>query len=562
MKLYKVIIVWLIASASFVSAAGFAETAGDTNGDFSLTLLHSNDGESALLANDYSGSIAQFATVMSRLKEESGDIPTVIVSAGDNYLAGIQYTASRGVYDAEALTAIGYDVAAIGNHEFDMGTEGFARFLEAAEFPFVSSNLDFSEEPDLARFAGRKIFPYLIKEFDGVKVGFIGGTTESIRYISSPGKNIKIHDIKESLENAVAELESEGVHIIVSLSHLQNVGEEKELAGSISGVDVFVAGGGDNLLGNANNEYLVRENRDGQLVADTPEAPYPYETVSPRGEPVVVVATDGSYNYIGRLVVRFNKKGHISAIDPISGPVGVPNTVASEPSLERNIVQPVQKIIDSFRTQTVATTQYGLDGSRSAVRTTESSFGNIIADAFLQISRKHSDSPVHFAATNGGGIRNDVVLPQGSDITHYDILTALPFSNYLTLLKNLNSEEIHDIFEFSVAELPARNGRFLQVSGIHVQYDSSRPSGDRVREIRIGDEIIVKDGEPQMKYRNFTLVTNSFIAAGGDGYGQLGLKAELESLPYSYADALKLYLEEQKVVVAPEDVGTRLVDLN
>lgn len=86
-----------------------------------LTIVHSSDGESALVADDYSGSVAQFATVVKSIVKEVGEDNSVVVSSGDNFLAGIEYATSEGAYDARALSRIGFEVSAIGNHEFDFG---------------------------------------------------------------------------------------------------------------------------------------------------------------------------------------------------------------------------------------------------------------------------------------------------------------------------------------------------------------------------------------------------------------------------------------------------------
>ena len=523
---------------------------------FVLTLLHNNDGESALLADDYSGSVAQFARVITDIRDELGADNTLIVSAGDNFLAGVEYAASQGRFDARALNLSGIEASAIGNHEFDFGPEGLERFLEEADFTFVSSNLDFSHEPGLNRFVGEKIFPYAIIEKAGNSIGLIGATTEQISYISSPGKVI-INDVKTALQEAADTLTEKGIRVIIALTHLQNVDEEKALAQSINGVDIFVAGGGDNLLGNASNSYLVRQDRDGNDVVDSPEEPYPFVTTSPAGEPVVVVATDGSYNYVGRLVVSFDEDGLVQSVDDtLSGPIAITPDLPSDATIEREILDEVQGIIDSFAEDVVGIAANGLDGTRGLVRTQETTMGNAISDSYLTVARETHD--VDFAFTNGGGIRRSIIIPAGGEVTMSDVLTALPFTNFLTVVEGLTVEQIKAIFEHSVAELPEAGGRFLQVAGIEVMYDSSAPVGDRVHTLTIDDMVIFDDVTSVSG--TFNAVTNSFVADGGDGYEVLDAVAADDkiNIGYSYSQAFEQYLRVKKNLTV--DIEGRLVD--
>ncbi len=534
--------------------------------DFTITILHSNDGESAILENSYSGSIAQFATVLDRLRDEAGNSEVVVISAGDNYLAGLQYGASEGIFDARALSIMGFDVSAIGNHEFDFGPEGFYRFAQEADFPFVSANLDFSRDPKLAALVDTKLKSSIVKQYGKVRVGFIGATTESLPVISSPGKNISIADVEESLQQEVNKLLADGVSIIISLSHLQNVDEEKELASRINGVDVFVAGGGDNLLGNDHNDYLIREMRDGTKVADTPEEPYPYRTNSPNGDPVLVVATDGSYNYIGRLVVTFNSKGVIKSVDTKkTGPVAVHPNEKPHPIIQKDIVVPVKNTIADFNKEILAKTKVGLDGTRALIRTRETTMGRAITDAYLAVADA-LNAPVDFAITNGGGVRNSVVLSAGSEVSKYDVYNILPFSNYLTVLSDLSAQDVLDIFEHSVSSLPEAGGQFMQAAGIVVTYRSSQPAGSRVTSIRIGDKGIVRDGKVVDSKGRYSLVTNSFIAAGGDGYSTFKNHPveKKVNLGVSYTVAFEEYLKRsaKNGVFTLLDREKSLVDLS
>ncbi|MBA2350150.1 MAG: hypothetical protein H0V81_17895 [Solirubrobacterales bacterium] len=149
---------------------------------FKLTLLHNNDGESKYATGDSVanyGGVARFKTVVDRLRAEADAVPavtdqdkgTLVVSSGDNFLAGSGFTASlrrnqatgAPYYDSLALTAIGYDAATLGNHEYDFGPDVLSTFIEGTDgtFPFLAANVDTSGEPALQALRARAGSPTL-----------------------------------------------------------------------------------------------------------------------------------------------------------------------------------------------------------------------------------------------------------------------------------------------------------------------------------------------------------------------------------------------------------------
>nr|HMQ55248.1 bifunctional metallophosphatase/5'-nucleotidase [Anaerolineae bacterium] len=195
-KFRFLVIVGLLAALIGVSPVGAQE-----EGEFTLTILHNNDGESQLLhagsgLEDFGG-VARFATLVNQLRTEavdgSGNTGVVLLSSGDNFLAGPELEASleKGVpyYDSTAIKLLDYDAMAIGNHEFDFGPDVLANFIEGVEgaFPFVSANLDFSGESALqAMVDSGNIVKSTIIDEEGQQIGVVGATTPSIPFISSP----------------------------------------------------------------------------------------------------------------------------------------------------------------------------------------------------------------------------------------------------------------------------------------------------------------------------------------------------------------------------------------
>ena len=188
-------------------------------GFFRLTILHNNDGESQLVnlgpgLEDFGG-VALFAAVVDREKQvvasdeaAAGESGVIMVSSGDNFLAGAEFTAGRRAdtfYDAQALDLIGYDAIALGNHDFDFGPEVLAEFIKqvaTSRVSFLSSNLDFSGEPALRDLLDEgRIAESVVVE--GERIGIIGAITPTLAIVSSPRKIKIISDVPGEVQAEV-----------------------------------------------------------------------------------------------------------------------------------------------------------------------------------------------------------------------------------------------------------------------------------------------------------------------------------------------------------------------
>ena len=308
-----------------------------TNSNFVLTILHNSDGESKLknLGSGFEnyGGVARFISVVNRERElaaltdgtsiGSGHRGVIMVSSGDNFLAGPVFTVGMraGIfYDALAIDYIDYDAIALGNHEFDLGPDVLADFIKQVFLtrpPFLSSNLDFFAEPILMELLkDGRIAESVVVVKNGEKIGLIGLTTPLLASISSPRRVKVISDIAREVQTEVDRLEASGVNKIVLLSHLQDIGGEIALVANLHGVDVVVAGGGDELL--ANECDLLIPDRG------TVFGSYPMMATALDGIQVPVVTTAGQYSYLGKLVVTFDSNGNVIEIDEeASGPIRI-----------------------------------------------------------------------------------------------------------------------------------------------------------------------------------------------------------------------------------------------
>lgn len=560
----------LIVVAALFALLVSAMPAGAQGGSFTLTILHNNDGESQLINaggdNEDFGGVARFATLVNNLRDEAvqGDNRgVVLLSSGDNFLAGPEFNASleKGVpfYDTIAIDLIGYDAMAIGNHEFDFGPEVLADFIGGfgGSLPFVSANLDFSGEPRLQELVDNgSIVKRVVIEEQGQKIGVVGATTPNLPFISSP-RNVQVNpDVAGVIQAEIDALEAEGVNKIVVISHLQNVNEDLNLAAQLSGVDVMIAGGGDELLAN-----------EGDLLVPGDEeafGPYPLTATGADGAEIPVVTTPGDYKYVGRLEVEFDADGNVVSVGQNSGLVRVaggsnPDAVEPDPQLQAQVVQPVQNFVAAIDENVIATSEVALEGRRDpGVRTMETNEGNLMADALLwQATQKATEfgvNPPDVAIQNGGGIRNNNLIPAGpiTELTTFDIA---PFSNFVTVVYTIPPQQFKEIMENAVSQVEEASGRFAQIAGFKMVYDpAGTPQelddngnvvtpGTRVQEITLDDGTpIVQNGAVVEGAPSVNIATIDFLARGGDQYPFRDTL--FTSMGVSYQKALSNYITQ------------------
>jgi len=595
---------------------------------FTLQILHASDLEGGVAAID---SAPNFAAIVDKLEDTYDN--TLILSAGDNYLPGPFLNAASdrsfrddGVFndvyntlygldgdsdmyaglregggrvDISIMNVIGFDASAVGNHEFDLGSDAFESIIEedfrgdglgddrwvGAQFPYLSANLDFSNDADLGNLytsdilpntafqsgpaqsaAGDgnipKIAPATIIEQGGEQIGVIGATTPILETISSPSGTVVIGPnendmaaLAATLQPTIDQMLNDGINKLILVSHLQQISLEQELAGLLRGVDVIIAGGSDTLL--ADDEDVERGLRDG----DTPAGDYPYQTTNADGDPVVIVSTDGEYSYVGRLVVDFDEDGVLILDDEgnatdedVSGIFATTEGVVEDlwgeedafapgtkGGLVEELVEVVSGVVEDQDGNVFGKTDVFLDGRRTEVRTEETNFGNLTADANLAAAKEY-DNTVEVSIKNGGGIRAPIgevdqdgnfLPPQGNadagkevgEVSQLDIANSLRFNNGLTLL-TLTSTQLLDVLEHAVAATGegATPGQFGQFGGISFSFDPSQEAGSRIMNAALIDddgnttEALVVDGEVVDPDRSIRIVTLNFLAGGGDSY--------------------------------------------
>ena len=537
-----------------------------------LSLLHSNDGESDLLPNERDGGVARFATIARQAKAAAySDVGTegkrteVLISAGDNILPGKELNASiaNGVpfFDAIAYDLIKYDAMIIGNHDFDQGPDVLEDFIRSfrnrslgspatALPPFLSANLDVSKEPGLAALeADGRIASSTIAEVRGYKIGIIGATTPNLPFITTTRHVMVDIDVVGAVQREIDALKAKGVTKIILSSHLQGVDEDLALIPMLQGIDIAVAGGGDELLADAGDELLEGD-------VPNPERPYPIIAKDKAGKDIPVVTAPGGYDYLGRLVVKFDARGEIVEILDESGPIanfpeGSGKEAAPAADVQSQVVEPVSEAVAAVDGNVLGQAVADLDGDADAVRSGETNLGNFTADAILAKATELAPSfgtSVDIAIQNGGGIRDSV--PAG-DFTEGQTFDIFPFGNVTTVVEGLTPAELKEVLENAVSKVVlqpdgsivregAGTGRFAQVAGFTFTYDPAAPermfdadgtvtsTGSRILDVTLDDGTpLVVGGVPVGGAPSVNVAINNFNAGGGDQYPVLPDKPQV-----------------------------------
>ena len=504
-------------------------------------------------------------------------------ASGDLSLAPLLGTPDVGRADIAFLNAMGIQASALGNHELDLGPLQFNNIIntagtgaaawQGAQFPYLAYNVNFAPESTLApRIApnggtasalANKVSGWVKISVGGETIGVIGASSPVFTTISSTGNlafspaqtgggNFDVAALAANLQKGVDEIRAAGINKVVLLAHMQTITVERQLATLLDGVDIIVAGGSNTLLSDAND--MLRP-------GDVSAGPYPILSKSKSGEPVAIVNVDADYKYLGRLIAPFDAKGVLLPALFDSNKSGAYMTAQGNDSAggvqpNARVVQIRDALAGVIRQQdsnVQGATSVFLEGRRIAVRNQETNFGNLTADANLYYAQQ-IDPGVQISLKNGGGIRSEIgeiSAPAGStdaaqvrftppsgnpdakravgEVSQLAISSALRFNNALSLL-DVSAEQLKSLLEHGVAALGSQ-GRFPQVGGMAFSYDPAGTAqvinatgqvttpGSRIRSLRIGNDVLVRDGVLLGDARRtFRLVTLNFMADGGDGY--------------------------------------------
>ena len=433
--------------------------------DIEIRILYINDfhgfaqGYNLPGTNDHRGHIACFAALTETLRKEK---PSLMVASGDMIQGDNWANFFQGKSVIDLMNAMRFDAMSIGNHEFDYGSAILKERISEANFPVLGANV-----------RGMETFlqPYVIREIEGVRIALIGIVTEDTPVTTNP-KNVvglTFASPAATLPALISKLRQEA-DVIVVLSHI-GFNADRQLAATVRDIDIIIGGHSHTRV---DKPVLIGKT---VIVQD-------YEHGKTLGV-LDLTISDGK-------VVRTS--GYLADIKPDSMP------------MDKVIAERVafyQAQVDAVMQDTVGETRTDLDGVN--VRKAETNLGNFIADVMKEAAGADG------AIINGGTIRKGA---SKGILKVSDIYSIVPFDNYIVAIR-LKGTQIRDILEHGVSAIADDAGRFPQISGISFTFKPTQKTGNRVRDIFIGNFPL----DPEKEY---TIATNDFLAAGGDGFRTFG----------------------------------------
>lgn len=465
-----------------------ADTAADAKAEMAgkTVILHTNDVHGAVEGYAY---IAQL-----KADYEAKGAEVILVDAGD-YSQGTTYVSTtKGADAVTMMNAAGYDVVTLGNHEFDYGYAQLKENMSKAKFKVVCADV-FNED-------GTPIFDanYTYTTKSGVKVGFFGMETPETQTKANPalikGLTFATGDaFTKAAADQVAALKD--ADVVICLAHL---GIDAESAPYRS-TDLYAAVKGIDFIIDGHSHTVMTKGEKGESIQSTGTA----------------------FANIGVIVIdNATKKIESNSLFEIKEDTAKDATVAAA-------AQTIVDRVDKEYGVVFAKSEVTLNGAKApnGNRDSETNNGDLITDAMLWKVMQNKegltvDADHVVAITNGGGIRAAI---KPGDVTKKDINTVLPFGNTVAVIY-VTGAELLEALEASTYSLPV--GGFPQVAGINftlstaVAYDANAetyPASTYYGPKSINRVVINSINGKEFKADDtYAVVTNNFVAGGGDTY--------------------------------------------
>lgn len=465
----------IISGLCLCMAAGLVSCKNDLQDERKqdIVILYTNDVHCAV---DSGMGYAGLAALKKQYENEG--MKVILLDCGDAIQGEPIGTLSRGEYIIDIMNEVGYDVATMGNHEFDYGSERFLELASKAEYEYVSCNFSYVD-------SGETVFkPYTMIEADGLDIAVIGITTpytytssapayfqdEDGNFIYSFGQDSTGEKLYSIVQNTVNDAKKAGADYIIAISHLGFTEDcspwtSVEVVENTEGIDVI-------LDGHSHSTVPCERIRD------------------KNGDWVLVSQTGSKYFSTGMMLIQ--KDGSIST--------GLIEDYKDKDSGTEKMISDIKKEFDAQLQKVVANSKVNLtvnnpDTGDRMVRNSETNLGDLCADAY----RYTANADIAFV--NGGGVRDNI---SKGEVTYEDILKVHPFGNALCVTE-ATGQDILNALELGAMNYPLEDGSFLHVSGMTYEIHKDIPSsvkldengmfmevaGEyRVKNVMIGDESI------------------------------------------------------------------------
>ncbi len=480
-----------------------AAAADETGSAGGVTVLYTNDIHTYITKDLTYSKVAAYKDSLENV---------LLVDAGDHIQGTAYGSMDKGATIAQLMNAAGYDLATLGNHEFDYGMDGCMAAIEAADFPYVSCN--FYHEAN--GVAGENVLDsYKVFEVGGVKIAFIGITTpesftkstpsyfqdENGNYIYGIAGGADGEALYTTVQNAIDAASAEADYVI-ALGHL-GVDESsqpwtsREVIANTTGLDAFIDGHSHTTI--------------------------PMEEVTDEGGNTVILTQTGSYlDAVGQMTIAADGTitTQLLTAENLAEVTPDAEVKAIEDAWVAELDEQLGQVIGYSQ---VTLDNYDAEGNR-LVRKQETNTGDFAADALYYLFDE-MDLDVDVAVMNGGGVRNEAVTGEIS----YQTCKAIHTFGNVACLQTVTGQQLLDALEWGTKDVTAdgsvENGGFLHVSGLRYTINTAIPS--TVQQ----DDKGVWTGGPTGAYR----VTNVEVLNNETGaYEPLDLTAQYNLAGYNY----------------------------
>ena len=486
----------------------FSETLRDLKEPITVTILHTNDIHGNILPRqDFSngstsdkklniGGEAAAATIITNERKQAAEKGEdfLLLDAGDMAMG----TSLSGMFEGKPMIEVmnkqGYDAATLGNHDFDWGVDALQNMIQNADFPFLAANIKDKHGKPLPNTQ-----PFVIKELPGLKVGLVGVITPETAEISNDD-NVRQMDFQDpvaSLSATIPEMKRQGAELIVVLSH-SGLEQDKRIAEKVKGVDLIVGGHSHHTLDK------------------------PIEI----GKTLIVQTGFGGRN-IGKVQLTWDPskkqviKGNGSLI-PVDGDKVNPDREIT------SIINKYSQKLDSIMNVKLGESKEDMVQPHSGK---ETNLGNIVTDMMRE------EAGTDIALLNSGCLRTNLMK---GEIRFKDIYNVIPFASKIVSLK-MKGRDLLKVLEQSAGR---EDDKVLQVSGLQVIYDSSKPEGQRVHGASTEDGIPI---EPEKEY---SVATIDYLAKGGDQYTAFTKAESVKTTSEILTDAVAKQVKNRGVLMA------------
>ena len=447
------------------------------------------------------GGAEHLATAVAQLRAKNPN--HIFVAAGD--LIGATPLLSALFRDEptiEAMSLMGLEVSAVGNHEFDKGSAELLRMQRGGchpgegckgPQPFKGASFKYLAASTFDVNTGKTLLPaYHVKRFEGIPVAFIGLTLKETPQIVVPSgvAGLRFDDEADSVNRLVPELKQQGIEAIVVLIHEGGMpsGDYNECPG-ISGPIVDIVKKLDKAVdlvvsGHTHRAYNCRI--DGRLVTSADK----YGTLISEIDIVLDPKTgDVTEARADNLIVRTDRYAKDAA--------------------QTQLIEVYEKLSAPLAKRVVG--RIGAPLTRDESPAGEMPVGLVVADAQLDATRAAPDGGAQIALMNPGGLRANLAAQASGEVRYEDLFAVQPFYNNLVTI-TLTGAQVVQVLEQQWLNQP--RPRVLQVSrGFTYTWDNAKPAGQRVV-----PGSVTLDGKALDLAANYRVTVNSFLAAGGDNF--------------------------------------------